>query len=89
MGLLSLFRRTKRRNWHKRVAGTAVGVPSVLDMHGLKLGMQQHCVIPVKCGCCRESWEDALQPKKPTELRCPHCGALNQVTWHFELHVVG
>lgn len=89
MGFWNLFRNKKRRNWDKRVEGSAVGIPSELNMHGLKLGMQQECVIPVKCGCCGENWKDALEPKKPTELRCPHCGALNEVIWNFELYVVG
>ena len=89
MSILSFFRGKKRRNADKVVTGSAFGLPSELEMHGLKLGIQDTCVLWVKCSCCNEEWQDALEPNKEMKLACPHCGAINKVTWQFDLFVVG
>ncbi len=89
MSIFNLFRGKKRRNSDKVVTGSAFGIPSQLEMHGLKLGMQDTCVLQVTCGCCNEAWQDALEPNKGMTLTCPHCGAVNKVTWQFQLFVVG
>lgn len=89
MSIFSLFRGKKRRRNAEVVTGSAFGIPSELEMHGLKLGVQDTCVVWVKCGGCDKEWQDALKPNKEMTLRCPHCDAVNKVTWQFDLYVVG
>lgn len=88
MNIFRLFRTKKRRNSDKVVTGSAFGIPSELEMHALKLGTQDTCVLWVKCGCCNEEWQDALKPNKEMTLTCPHCGALNKFIWQFQLFIV-
>lgn len=89
MSIFDLFRKKRLPNAGKVVAVAAIGgIPSATDIAGLRSGHQKTCVITLRCGCCEQDWKDAVEPRKPMQLSCPNCGAVNEVTWNFSIAIV-
>jgi len=87
MGVLSWFGRkqvTKKGNEGKTFdAAGIIGLPSAADARAISLGVQNTVVIGIKCGGCEREWEDALIPKKETQVVCPSCGGTNKATLNW------
>jgi len=68
--------------------GSAAGIPNPTGFLYCVHGTADNFTIDVECGRCDHGWLDALRYQASTVVRCPSCGAYNNIDSHHIRSVI-